>query len=90
MNFSEAMVIPVIMSIIELAKGLGLPKKYSAVAAVIVGALMGVFFVEPDSFRIGLFKGIVYGLTASGIYSGAKNTYEQVMNNKERNNKNAH
>lgn len=80
MNMNETVVIPVIMSIVELVKGLGFPKKFSALVAVITGALLGVFFIEPQCIRAGLFKGIVYGLTASGLYSGTKNTYEQVKN----------
>ena len=89
MNINEAVIIPVIMSIVELVKGLGMPKKFSALIAVVVGALLGVFFIEPNSIRAGLLKGIVYGLTASGLYSGTKNTYEQVKNNIDNgNNKN--
>lgn len=87
MNINEAVIIPVIMSIVELVKGLGMPKKFSALAAVVVGILMGVFFVEPNSIRSGLLKGIVYGLTASGLYSGTKNTYEQVKSNLDNGNK---
>ena len=78
MNLNETVVIPIIMSIVQLAKGLGMPKKFSAVIAVIIGALIGVFFMEPQNIKIGIFKGIVYGLTASGLYSGAKNTVQQV------------
>lgn len=78
MHLTETVVVPIIMSIVELAKGLGLPKKFSAIIAVIIGALIGVFFVEPQSIKIGIFKGIVYGLTASGLYSGTKNTFQQV------------
>ncbi len=78
MNLNETVVIPIIMSIVEMVKGLGLPSKFSAVVAVIVGALIGVFFVEPQCIKTGLFKGIVYGLTASGLYSGTKNTIQQV------------
>lgn len=78
MNLNETVVIPIIMSIVELLKGLGVPRKFSAVIAVIVGALIGVFFMEPQSIKIGIFKGIVYGLTASGLYSGTKNTFEQI------------
>lgn len=84
MNLNETVVIPIIMSIVEMAKGLGLPGKFSAVVAVIVGAIIGVFFVDPHSLKIGLFKGIVYGLTASGLYSGTKNTIQQVNQRKKK------
>ncbi|MHB1394518.1 MAG: hypothetical protein ACYCYE_15885 [Clostridia bacterium] len=87
MNLNETVVIPIIMSIVEMAKGLGLPSKFSAVVAVIVGALIGVFFVEPQSIKMGLFKGILYGLTASGLYSGTKNTIQQVNQRKNKKSK---
>lgn len=82
MNLNETVLIPIIMAMVELAKGLGMPKKFSAVLAVIIGAIIGVIFVDPQCIKIGIFKGIVYGLTASGLYSGTKNTFEQVKTRK--------
>ncbi|HYF82639.1 MAG TPA: hypothetical protein VEB00_06395 [Clostridia bacterium] len=87
MNLNETVVIPIIMSLVEMAKGLGLPGKFSALVAVIVGAIIGVFFVEPGCLSAGLFKGIVYGLSASGLYSGTKNTFQQVNQRKKRKSK---
>lgn len=84
MNLNETVVVPIIMSIVQMAKGLGMPRKFSSLVAVIVGAILGVFFVEPHCFRTGLLKGIVYGLTASGLYSGTKNTVEQFRNGKDK------
>ena len=82
MNLNETVVIPIIMSLVEMLKGVGLPSKFSAIVSVIVGALIGVFFVEPHCIKTGLFKGIVYGLSASGLYSGTKNTIQQVNQRK--------
>ncbi|HOE56324.1 MAG TPA: hypothetical protein PLL98_03855 [Bacillota bacterium] len=87
MRINETTVIPIIIAIVELIKGIGLPRKFSAVAAVIAGALIGIFFLEPQSFKLGIFKGIIYGLTASGLYSGTKNVFEQVRTRRFRNNK---
>ncbi len=84
MSLNETVVIPIILAIVQLVKGLGLPKKFSALVAVVVGALIGVFFMEPQSIQIGIFKGVVYGLTASGLYSGTKNTFEQVNHKKRK------
>lgn len=86
MEFGESVVVPVIISLIELLKGLGLPAKFSALASVIIGALIGIFYLEPKDIKIGLFKGVIYGLTASGLYSGTKNTVQQLRsagNNKQ-------
>ena len=84
MNLNETALVPIIMALVELAKGLGIPKKFSAVLAVIIGAIIGVIFVDPQCIKIGIFKGIVYGLTASGLYSGTKNTFEQVKTRKKK------
>ena len=78
MNISETLVVPIIVSLTQLAKELGLPKKFYALAAVVIGVIIGVFFLEPQCIKTGVFKGIVYGLSASGLYSGTKNTIEQV------------
>ena len=78
MNISETLVVPIIVSLTQLAKELGLPKKFCALAAVVIGVIIGVFFIEPQCIKTGVFKGIVYGLSASGLYSGTKNTIEQV------------
>ncbi|MGI6585980.1 MAG: hypothetical protein GX301_11280 [Gracilibacteraceae bacterium] len=82
MNINETLVVAIIISLTQLAKGLGLPKKFSALAAVVIGVLIGVFFMEPQCIKAGIFKGIVYGLSASGLYSGTKNTIEQVNGRK--------
>ncbi|KUO73607.1 MAG: hypothetical protein APF77_15420 [Clostridia bacterium BRH_c25] len=87
MNLNETVLIPIIMSIVEMVKGLGLPRKFSALVAVVVGVLLGIFFVEPHCLRVGILKGIVYGLTASGLYSGTKNTFEQMKSNRDKENK---
>lgn len=81
MNMNETVIIPVIMSLVELLKELGLPKKFSALASVVLGAIFGLVFIDPYCARVGLFKGIVYGLTASGLYSSTKNTFQQVKSN---------
>ncbi|HQL36868.1 MAG TPA: hypothetical protein PLG67_09790 [Bacillota bacterium] len=78
MNISETLVVPIIVSLTQLAKELGMPKKFCALAAVVIGVIIGVFFLEPQCIKTGVFKGIVYGLSASGLYSGTKNTIEQV------------
>ena len=78
MNIRETLVVPIIVSLTQLAKELGMPKKFCALAAVVIGVIIGVFFLEPQCIKTGVFKGIVYGLSASGLYSGTKNTIEQV------------
>lgn len=81
MQLNESILVPMIMSIVELAKGLGIPKKFSALLSVIIGIAIGIFYLHPMDIKLGIFEGVVYGLTASGLYSGAKNTFQQLRNN---------
>jgi len=73
---SEAIIIPVIVALVELFKGLGLPKKFAALISVIFGAIIGIFYIENNDIKTRIFLGIVYGLSASGLYSTTKNSIE--------------
>jgi len=59
-----------------LFKGLGLPKKFAALISVIFGAIIGIFYIENNDIKTRIFLGIVYGLSASGLYSTTKNSIE--------------
>lgn len=78
MELNEAIVIPVLIAFVELFKGLGLPKKYAALVTLALSVLLGIFYLEPGNIKSGVLKGIIYGLSASGLYSGTKNTVEQM------------
>ncbi|MDF2521296.1 MAG: hypothetical protein K0R84_1924 [Clostridia bacterium] len=80
MQLNETIIVPVIIAIVELIKGLGLPRKFSAIAAVILGIGIGIFYLHPMDIKYGIFEGIVFGLTAAGLYSGTKNTIQQMRN----------
>jgi L-cystine uptake protein TcyP (sodium:dicarboxylate symporter family) len=82
MQFSESIIVPIIMAVVELAKGLGIPKKFSALLSVAIGIALGIFYLHPMDLKMGILEGVVYGLTASGLYSGAKNTFQQLRDNK--------
>ncbi|MDD2480519.1 MAG: hypothetical protein WCY24_08640 [Lutispora sp.] len=76
--FNEAIIIPVIMAVIEILKGLGLPKRFGALAALLLGMVIGVFYLDYPQMKIRIFRGVIYGLSAAGLYSGTKNTIEEV------------
>jgi L-cystine uptake protein TcyP (sodium:dicarboxylate symporter family) len=84
MQFNESIIVPIIMSIVELAKSVGVPKKFSALLSVIIGIVIGIFYLHPMDLKLGVFEGIIYGLTASGLYSGAKNTFQQFRDHKNK------
>ncbi|MGE8203663.1 hypothetical protein ACQKP0_03800 [Heyndrickxia sp. NPDC080065] len=68
----DVAIIPLIMGIVELFKRAGLPNKYSPFVAVILGLLFGFFYIA-DNVKEGIIVGLMFGLSASGLYSGSKN-----------------
>lgn len=61
----ELLSIPAIIAIVEAAKVAGLPVKVAPLVAIIAGVIAGYFMGD-------VVNGIIFGLSASGIYSGAK------------------
>ncbi len=68
----------VIVGLVQVAKSIGLPAKWSALVAVCLGVLGGFLWLSPGDWRGAVLGGIIAGLTASGLYSGGKATAEAV------------
>jgi hypothetical protein len=80
--------VPLIMSMIELVKVVGVPKRYSPLVALILGILFSFYYLAPGDPPKAVFLGIVIGLSSVGLYSGTKNTMQQVLNNENENDNN--
>lgn len=65
---------PIILAIVELAKSSGLNTRYAGIGSVVLGAVLGAFFIGEEALSTNIFIGIIAGLTASGFYSGVKAT----------------
>ncbi|NMA95114.1 MAG: hypothetical protein GX974_03650 [Clostridiales bacterium] len=76
MQIYNITMVPFIMGVVELLKMLGLPKKFAALASVVLGAVIGIVYINPNDILQGLLIGLSLGLSASGLYSGTKNTIE--------------
>lgn len=63
-------IIPVILGLVQIAKTLGLPSKYSPLLAILFGACL-VGLVDP-SWKEMIIQGIIAGLASSGLWSGVK------------------
>jgi L-cystine uptake protein TcyP (sodium:dicarboxylate symporter family) len=74
----DVVIIPLIVGVVELLKQLGLPVKFSALVAAILGIVIGVIYIAPNDILQGILVGLAMGLSASGLYSGVKNTIEGV------------
>jgi hypothetical protein len=73
----DVALIPIIIGLVEILKGIGLPKKMMPFISVILGLAAGIFYVYPLDLKGGIIVGLMLGLSASGLYSGAKNTIEK-------------
>lgn len=71
--------VPAVIALVTLAKDLGLPSRLSPLLAVLLGVALSLF----DGFALGMeFNtqsvlssigiGVILGLSASGLYDGAK------------------
>lgn len=74
---------PLVIGLVELAKGQGLPEKWAPAAAVVFGfAVTLLLSAEEPGSRRWLLIALVLGLTASGTYDHAK-TIAAAMAGKE-------
>lgn len=73
MDSIQLAMIPIITGLCELAKQLGVPKKWIPLLSVVLGVFFGVFYVSPSNVLEGVLQGLVIGLSSIGLYSGPKN-----------------
>jgi uncharacterized membrane protein HdeD (DUF308 family) len=71
-----SIVVAVIMGLSEIVKRVGLNSKFIPIVNLVFGIVGGIVYLYPNDTKLAVFYGIVAGLTASGLYSGTKNTVE--------------
>ena len=67
-----------IMGIAELFKGIGFNPKFIPIVNVALGLVAGIA-LNTNDIMAGIFTGLAVGLSASGLYSGAKNVKEGIQ-----------
>ena len=73
---TPATVVGVIISLVQALKNFDINKKYILLIDIVLGIFFGVLMdgvLLKQGFLTGFFNGIVYGLSACGLYSGYKN-----------------
>lgn len=84
--------IPIITAIVNVFKALGIKAKFAPVLSIGVGIIFAVFFSAEIDIKFKVLKGILLGLSSSGIYSHGKgavevlNTKSNKFNKEEKNN----
>lgn len=60
--------------LISIIKELGIPKRFIPLLAILLGIGLSLFIndISKDSF----LEGVVYGLSAMGLWSGTMNTFQ--------------
>lgn len=74
----DVALVPVIIGLVSVFTGVGLPKSLAPLVSLVLGVLAGVLYVAPGDLAQGVVVGIALGLASVGLYSGAKNTVESV------------
>lgn len=69
-------IIPLIVAVVGIISMMGVPAKYLPIVALVLGVLVGVFYIAPGDLPKGIISGIVAGVAAIGTHSGVKNTVQ--------------
>ena len=72
MEYTDLLIIGVILGLVELFKFLDIPKKFLPFLSLALGLAGGIFYIHPGDLKAGILIGIIMGLAASGFYSGGK------------------
>lgn len=71
-EFLNAALVPVIIGVVSVFKSAGMPSRFAPLASLALG-IGGVFLLPHDvALGVTILIGIGSGLSASGLYSGAK------------------
>jgi hypothetical protein len=79
MDFSSALensfwVVPLVVAIVQVFKMTGVSGKWSPLISLGVGIGLGFLVGEDHTIQHILLSGVIYGLSASGLYSGVTST----------------
>jgi L-cystine uptake protein TcyP (sodium:dicarboxylate symporter family) len=78
MEYTDVIIIPIIMALSELLKRTGFNAKFIPIVSLILGVIAGITYLYPTDIKAGILYGLMMGLSASGLYSGTKNVAEQL------------
>lgn len=70
------LVIPVIVGLVHVTRGLGLKRKWAPVVSMLFG--IGLLWMTGIELNAVIIQGIIAGLSASGLYSGSKTVIEEL------------
>ena len=77
MEYTDVLLIAVIMAMVQFFKVMGATKKMLPLSALALGLIGGVFYIYPGDLKAGILTGLIMGLAASGFYSSGKAVIEK-------------
>lgn len=83
-TIASAATVPIILSIVQVIKMTGwIDAKYAPIVSIVVGILVA-FLLGQDTNSISgnILSGILFGLAASGLYSGVETTSHAIKADK--------
>jgi hypothetical protein len=78
MQYTDVIIIPIIIALSQLLKGIGFNAKFIPIVNLILGLIAGITYLYPGDIKAGILYGLMMGLSASGLYSGTKNVVEEM------------
>lgn len=85
MNYKDMILLPVVVGIVSLLKGMGLQKKYCPIVSFVIGTMFGIIFESEGDIKKGILGGMITGLAASGLYSNGKELVKKASEKKKQN-----
>jgi uncharacterized membrane protein YdjX (TVP38/TMEM64 family) len=74
MNLDIAIIVPIVIALVEVAKRIKLPDQYAPLLSIILG-VAGAFIFPQATIQLTILEGLVFGLSASGLYSGVRASF---------------
>lgn len=78
LEYAGIAIVPLLIGILEVFKKIGLKERFVPVFSLILGIGTGIALFADGDIKTGVIQGIFIGLSAVGLYSGAKNTVEGI------------
>lgn len=83
-QYAGVALIPLVIGISEIFKRIGMNEKFIPLLNLLLGLVGGIAVLSPDDLKAGIIQGLFIGLSASGLYSGVRNTQEGIRNMRSR------
>ncbi len=67
--------VPVLIGLNELLKKAGVPARFIPLTSLAMGYFFSFYYLAPGDFKRALLLGTILGLSAVGLFSGARATF---------------